>query len=211
MYYYRPKNFWPKLAIPVIAFWGIFLLAIPIIRIIVFPGSLGTSCLFHSLAIFRLIDYFERLRNIIFCSTYAYLRLSMPSLWTYLGIVSVDERHPVPNPVQNVKNAKPNASSAWVPVSSLKEPAFTRPIIKTRLVEAIKKESSMVIPDPPIHPNLPIPPNHRIKARVLPQTLILFFLHQERIQKIFRFQESQKVSFLLFFCDHGTNRPHSVR
>ena len=55
---------------------------------------MGASFLLHGLAIFGIIDYLGRLRNLIFCSTHAYLRLPMPSLRSYLGIVSVYERQP---------------------------------------------------------------------------------------------------------------------
>ena len=55
---------------------------------------MGIARLFHSLAIFRLIDYSDRLRKFIFLTNYANLRLSVPSLWPYLGNVSVHERQP---------------------------------------------------------------------------------------------------------------------
>ena len=38
----------------------------PSLRPLLFPWDMGAPFLFHSLAIFRLIDYFDRLRNLIF-------------------------------------------------------------------------------------------------------------------------------------------------
>ena len=72
---------------------GNFSSGYPPLRFILLPWIMGTACVFHSLAIFRLIDYFDSLRK-TFLSSHANLRLSMPSLWPYLGIVSVDERQP---------------------------------------------------------------------------------------------------------------------
>ena len=51
--------------------------------------------------------------------------------------------------------------------SSLKAPAFTRPIIKPRV--EVKRKKVQAIPDLPIPQNLPTPPNPLRKAQVLPR------------------------------------------
>ena len=140
----QAKKFWPKLAIPVIAFWEYFSRH-PIYGLS-FSWSLGTSCLLHSLAILRLIDYFERFEN-NFCSTYAYLRLSMPSLWTHLGLFqSMND-----DPVKSCPKCKKRKAKRLLGVGAgliFKGTGFYEPI--TKKVEA-RKRKARAIPDPPIH------------------------------------------------------------
>ena len=83
---------------------------------------------------------------------------------------------------------------------------------KTKTGSQKKEVQVMVIPDPQIPQNLPTPPNHRIKALVLPRTHPRPLLPQPRKNpKNLPVPRKPKNSFPDFLSDHGTDRTHSPR
>ena len=80
-----------------------------------------------------------------------------------------------------------------------------RPITRVR-VEA-RKRKARAIPDPPIHPNLPILVDPQKKARA--PALILHHPRRKNPKK-HRALKKLRSKLSLFFCAHGQVRPHSA-